>query len=200
MPFYAVAKGLNPGIYETWPECKANVDGFGGAKYKKFPTQKGALDFIKKFGNGVKMELLNKENQPETSGGNTGRQSGLGKRKGEQKSYHELMKLASAKKSKDDDKKSAYPEGLSDKDPDYEPYNTLQKTKDGYLLKKDGETYVVYTDGACPGNQNKKGLRFSGSGVWWGPAKADSVPNPRFESEYSTNNFGEALAILYAVR
>lgn len=192
MPYYAVAKGIKPGIYETWPACQENVKGFGGAKYKKFTAQKDAIEFVKKFGNGdIKLDNLNKENQPQTSS------RAAPKRKAEE------TKSWNSKKTKDNNEeknKSAYPDAPSDKDADYERYNSLKQTEDGYLLKKDGETYVVYTDGACPGNQNKKGLRFSGSGVWWGPAKADSVPNPRFENEYSTNNFGEALAILYAVR
>lgn len=38
--YYAVKVGKNPGIYETWAECKAEVDGYKGAKYKKFPSQK----------------------------------------------------------------------------------------------------------------------------------------------------------------
>lgn len=36
--FYAVKKGKTPGIYETWDECKANVDGYSGALYKSFKT------------------------------------------------------------------------------------------------------------------------------------------------------------------
>ena len=192
MPYYAVAKGIKPGIYETWPECQENVKGFGGAKYKKFTAQKEAIEFVKKFGNGdIKLDILNKENQSQTSS------RAAPKRKAEE------TKSWNSKKTKDNNEeknKNTYPDAPSDKDADYERYNSLKQTEEGYLLKKDGETYVVYTDGACPGNQNKKGLRFSGSGVWWGPAKADSVPNPRFENEYSTNNFGEALAILYAVR
>ena len=32
--FYVVWKGLNPGIYDNWAECKAQVDGQEGAKYK----------------------------------------------------------------------------------------------------------------------------------------------------------------------
>ena len=36
--FYVVWKGKEPGIYHTWNECKAQVDGFAGAAYKAFPT------------------------------------------------------------------------------------------------------------------------------------------------------------------
>ncbi len=34
--FYAVANGLKPGIYTSWPEAEAQVKGYGGAKFKGF--------------------------------------------------------------------------------------------------------------------------------------------------------------------
>jgi viroplasmin and RNaseH domain-containing protein len=67
---YAVSVGHTPGIYDTWyerlqivvisslhplqfwldvlrrEECKAQVDGFSGAKYKGFSTQAEALQFL----------------------------------------------------------------------------------------------------------------------------------------------------------
>lgn len=33
---YAVKVGLVPGLYKTWDECKAQVNGYPGAVYKKF--------------------------------------------------------------------------------------------------------------------------------------------------------------------
>ncbi len=44
--YYAVKKGLVPGIYNTWDECKANVHGFSGAIYKSFKTIEEAEAFI----------------------------------------------------------------------------------------------------------------------------------------------------------
>lgn len=44
--YYAVRKGKSPGIYSTWDECKAQVDGYSGAEYKKFNTKEEAMDFI----------------------------------------------------------------------------------------------------------------------------------------------------------
>ena len=46
MPFYAVANGRTSGIFETWEACKQEVDGFSGAKYKKFKNREQALNFI----------------------------------------------------------------------------------------------------------------------------------------------------------
>ncbi len=36
---YAVRKGHKVGLFDTWEECKAAVDGFSGAEYKVFPTR-----------------------------------------------------------------------------------------------------------------------------------------------------------------
>lgn len=43
---YAVLKGRVPGIYSTWDECKAQVDGFSGAIYKSFSTEEEANKFM----------------------------------------------------------------------------------------------------------------------------------------------------------
>ena len=43
---YAVRKGLAPGVYGTWDECKAQVDGFPGAEYKGFPTEAEAKAWL----------------------------------------------------------------------------------------------------------------------------------------------------------
>ena len=36
--FYVVWEGKKPGIYLSWKDCKAMIDGFTGAKYKSFDT------------------------------------------------------------------------------------------------------------------------------------------------------------------
>lgn len=36
--FYVVWKGKHPGIFETWADCKAQIDGVKGAQYKSFST------------------------------------------------------------------------------------------------------------------------------------------------------------------
>lgn len=40
--FYVVWKGKRPGIYESWDDCKAQIEGFKGAQYKSFSTFKEA--------------------------------------------------------------------------------------------------------------------------------------------------------------
>ena len=36
--FYTVWQGKNPGVYESWSDCKAAISGFKGAQYKSFPS------------------------------------------------------------------------------------------------------------------------------------------------------------------
>ncbi len=42
---YAVRKGHKTGIFETWDECKAAVEGFSGAEYKGFPNRAEAESY-----------------------------------------------------------------------------------------------------------------------------------------------------------
>lgn len=43
--YYGVRIGRRPGVYLTWAECKAQVDGFPGAAFKAFPTEEEAAVF-----------------------------------------------------------------------------------------------------------------------------------------------------------
>ena len=40
--YYVVWKGEQPGIYLNWSDCKAQVSGHSGAKYKAFDSQEEA--------------------------------------------------------------------------------------------------------------------------------------------------------------
>ena len=44
--YYAVKVGEKTGIYETWEECKANVDGYPGALYKSFKNISDAYAYL----------------------------------------------------------------------------------------------------------------------------------------------------------
>ena len=44
--FYAVRKGVRPGIYESWDECKPNVHKFKGCIFAKFKTRKEASSYM----------------------------------------------------------------------------------------------------------------------------------------------------------
>ena len=40
--FYVVWVGHNPGIYDSWDECKLQTDGFQGSRFKAFDNLKAA--------------------------------------------------------------------------------------------------------------------------------------------------------------
>lgn len=42
--FYVVWEGLSPGIYDSWEECHAQVNGFKGARYKAFNSIEEATE------------------------------------------------------------------------------------------------------------------------------------------------------------
>jgi ribonuclease HI len=46
MSFYAVARGHQIGIFNTWNECKMNTQGYKAAAFKKFSTRDEAENFI----------------------------------------------------------------------------------------------------------------------------------------------------------
>lgn len=54
--YYAVRVGENPGIYETWAECEAEVKGYKGAKYKKFKSKEEAKLFLQGMESESKMK------------------------------------------------------------------------------------------------------------------------------------------------
>ena len=44
--YYAVKRGSKTGIFKTWDECKASVNGYSGAIYKSFKTQAEATAYL----------------------------------------------------------------------------------------------------------------------------------------------------------
>lgn len=40
--YYVVWEGYAPGIYDSWDECKQQIDGYPGAKYKSFSSKDAA--------------------------------------------------------------------------------------------------------------------------------------------------------------
>lgn len=41
--WYVVWAGYAPGVYDTWQECKRQIDGYKGAQYKSFESESAAL-------------------------------------------------------------------------------------------------------------------------------------------------------------
>ncbi len=58
--FYAVQKGKETGVFLTWPECQAAIQGVSGAKYKKFAKKEEAEAFVSE-GTKVQEKLVVKQ-------------------------------------------------------------------------------------------------------------------------------------------
>ncbi|RCN49300.1 ribonuclease HI [Ancylostoma caninum] len=63
--FYAVANGRNVGVYTTWDQCRAEVNGFPQARYKKFGTEREAQEFIANYQLGCRAAV---SSRPPTGG------------------------------------------------------------------------------------------------------------------------------------
>ncbi|WML58107.1 viroplasmin family protein [Neobacillus sp. PS2-9] len=60
--YYAVKAGRVAGIYETWAECKEQIDGFSGAAYKGFTTKEEAEQFIGVISSSSSLPINQSEN------------------------------------------------------------------------------------------------------------------------------------------
>lgn len=60
--YYAVRKGLKPGIYTSWEECEKNTKRFPDAKYKGFYTMEEAEDYLNNTDLGE--NIANNNNKP----------------------------------------------------------------------------------------------------------------------------------------
>ncbi|KAM9053588.1 ribonuclease H1 isoform 2-T4 [Megaptera novaeangliae] len=49
--FYAVRRGRKAGVFQTWDECRAQVDRFPAARFKKFATEEEAWAFVRSSAN-----------------------------------------------------------------------------------------------------------------------------------------------------
>ena len=58
--YYVVWKGVAPGIYDTWDDCKEQVVGFSGAKFKSYGTMAEAE---KAYARGESQEIGTSQNE-----------------------------------------------------------------------------------------------------------------------------------------
>ena len=58
---YAVKRGRKPGIYNSWLECKAQIDKFKNCRYKSFCNLEEAKEFLKSSDKNEKNDSLNKK-------------------------------------------------------------------------------------------------------------------------------------------
>ncbi|MBT8191410.1 MAG: ribonuclease H family protein [Bacteroidia bacterium] len=63
--YYVVWVGQNPGIYESWKECQAQISGFPNAKYKSFSSKSAAEEaFLSNAGEYISKKKATSKKKP----------------------------------------------------------------------------------------------------------------------------------------
>ncbi|XP_053663175.1 ribonuclease H1-like [Anopheles marshallii] len=176
MPFYAVAKGRQVGIFATWPECQAQVNGFTGARFKKFTTKAEAQQFITTHaGSGDNTgSVLTANKQPSTNW------------KGKRSASSSSTFASCSKQAKKTILLEEVPVPVRKK---------VQYGEHNFLQDNDGFVHV-YTDGSCEGNGTAQAA--AGVGVYFDEGHALNTSKP--VSGRATNNCGEIQAASLAIR
>ncbi|NP_001272939.1 ribonuclease H1 isoform 2 [Anolis carolinensis] len=155
--YYAVRKGRRTGVYRTWEECKAQVDRYPYASFKKFGSKEEAWDFV----------------DGETSSSAVGSSYSYGS----QRSNYSWSDTTASSSSKSYWNDTASWSNTSSSKGSYEQPSENQRKRTKYTdvpyENKDkfsymGEYTVVYTDGCCSSNGKSKAR--AGTGVYWGPS------------------------------
>ncbi|KAI0085542.1 ribonuclease H-like domain-containing protein [Irpex rosettiformis] len=177
--YYAVAKGRQPGLYYTWEDCKAQVDGFRGSKHIKVRTYEEAAEWLKS--NGAALEEVpsslppfhtsepSTSTQPEAASSSGGR-TVLPKHRSTTKSPRAGPSYTANRRVGRGRSPSAKPSVLSSGD----------------------ESIIVYCDGACKGNGQTGSI--AGVGVFWGAGDKRNIAERCPGSP--TNNRAELIAII----
>uniref|UniRef100_A0A8C7IIL3 Ribonuclease H1 n=1 Tax=Oncorhynchus kisutch TaxID=8019 RepID=A0A8C7IIL3_ONCKI len=153
--FYAVRKGLNPGVYQTWDECKKQIDRFPHASYKKFAAEKDAWAFVRGKATSI---------TPDVSEG-TSYEATLPRRAPEALEYIPIGQKRHYNHVEEEEEEVVSPAKRAKPSQEASQDSCASsKSSDGFTYM--GDAVVVYTDGCCSGN-GKAGAR-AGIGVYWG--------------------------------
>ncbi len=74
--FYAVKAGRIPGIYRTWDDCKAQIDGFPNAVFQGFYTEAEAQAFLQKSEDAIHQQWTENKKAHASQGGPDDEQDG----------------------------------------------------------------------------------------------------------------------------
>ncbi|XP_056017350.1 ribonuclease H1-like [Ostrea edulis] len=171
MPFYAVRRGRNVGIFNDWDSCKEQVNGYGGARYKKFNSVEEAQAFVNGSDDG----------SCSTSSAQT---------KDSLSSY--CGKSGNPQQKKYTSGVRSTPYSINDRQ--YSSWSSSSKKSEIDL--EDAEDDHVYTDGCCLNNGQENSV--AGVGVYWGPSHPSNV-SERLPGR-PTNNRAEIHAARIAVK
>ncbi|XP_049981879.1 ribonuclease H1 isoform X1 [Alexandromys fortis] len=191
--YYAVRRGRKTGVFLSWTECKAQVDRFPAARFKKFATEDEAWAFVRnssspegsKEGALDSLELLQGQSlgwfvlsrsfsaglHPECpslvhvlSGFGSWSES----LSGQETANVQDSKVKTSKRPREPLNKG---EELPEPGTKHTKRNTEHMEPDPPVSKDMfsymGESVVVYTDGCCSSNGRNRAR--AGIGVYWGP-------------------------------
>ena len=217
MPFYAVRRGTTPGVYPTWDECKEQVHGYAGARFKKFSTMQEAVSFVNA-----------QDDQPASNSGGSSRfnpnpyspaaqPQSAGKRRHGGSNYsgasnrggHSRRQLHTVASYGYADGDSG---GESDDDDLVEaPVPKSKVSRSSARVSCSAATEapassapslskrpVVFTDGACVHNGNFRGKARAGVGVHWPSGLAEDLSEPLLGPKQS-NQRAEMMAAYRAL-
>ncbi|CAO3655570.1 unnamed protein product [Mucor fragilis] len=184
--YYAVMVGKKPGVYNTWPECQAQVKGFRNAQYKKFPTMEEAQAFVDLGGPTANFSQPKPEPKFQATRVNIFHQNNR---------ESPFTSNDPTPATKILPKRSREPSKNADGERPSKLQNTGLDRKPSYTKK---EPYtVVYTDGAS--SNNGKHHARAGYGVYWGDNDSRNV-SARLKGERQTNQRAEAMAVLHVLK
>uniref|UniRef100_A0A7E4VBB0 Ribonuclease H1 n=1 Tax=Panagrellus redivivus TaxID=6233 RepID=A0A7E4VBB0_PANRE len=225
MPFYAVALGKKPGVYNTWPECQEQVNGFHGARFKKFNTAEEAADFVDATLKGRPTGVSSKSATGTSSKPKAYYAVARGTKTGIYETWAECtaaidgFKFPKYRKFATHDEAAAFI--AENSQPTSSPSRPTKRSATAAGLEpgassvpakksepehapdsdihNDPDVPVVYTDGACSGNGRNGAI--AGYGVYWGDGHPDNVSKPLIvgPGQAHTNNRAEYQAVIEAV-
>lgn len=188
MPYYAVARGKNTGIYNDWLSCEANVKGVPNSRYKKFSTREAASAFVKSEGGS-------------SSSSSLARGGGFGGSSSAKSSYGSSSKASSGGPFGSLISSSATSHGSRYRG---SSYGGVTKPTPKPTLKPTPKTVEIYVDGASRGNSSSR-INASGIGIYYG--EGDSRNRGIAMSEVDnvsknapTNQRAELAAMRYALQ
>ncbi|KAF9789798.1 ribonuclease H-like domain-containing protein [Thelephora terrestris] len=179
--FYAVCKGREIGVFTTWDEAQSHVQGFPGAKFKKFKTLPEAEQWYK-----TNLPQRPANPQPTTTTPSTSTVSASN-----------VVPRSSRSVGVSPVRSKPSPTTVPKLVPQSVPRVVAPTPAPAPVqlpriaAPKNTTVEIVYSDGACKGNGGPGAV--AGIGVWWGPN------DPRNLSERcpggQTNNRAELIAI-----
>nr|XP_022317374.1 ribonuclease H1-like [Crassostrea virginica] len=195
MPYYAVRRGRNVGIYDDWDSCKAQVHGYAGARYKKFNTQEEAQAFV----DGHDDTSSNNSSSNYTRSSTSSSYTSKIEQSSELYSFSSKSRVDSShftytKQKKHTSGHRSRPYSCNSRQ--YSSSSSSCTATQTGSSPKDTEEDHVYTDGCCLNNGQNHSV--AGVGVYWGPNHPSNV-SERLPGK-PTNNRAEIHAARIAVK